>query len=473
MNRTANMPHWCRLVLLACALAVAALLWARNHSGRAEYERRIAALQAAGEPVTASDFAARYPDPPPERQFRRLLRSALPGGSNPAVVGPIGDVWAVWERVRALPNREPFAPELLEQARLELVASAAPVELLLRTDLADFGLLHQWQTRGWTNTSVPDGDDIFLRMKLCRALALQAAYAAEVGHPQRAVTALVRGYQIARLPSHIGVISAVGQLGCERTMLPAVERTLNRAVLTEDDLRRLGEALPRPSDLMREVMFAERAWLLFIWNDSASWRFQEGKDPTPWWKRNGTTLGHPKLDQIRCLWRGYGGRLEFLDRWADRVAATRLPMREQLAAIATNQSKVFRIMASQTEFAGRVQKCWDVDYSLLLVMEAKMASMFDDNARQLAGLANAQAAVAIERWRLAHPGRLPDTLAELVPSHLAAVPLDPFDGQSVRYKKLPVGYVVYCLGLDFTDNGGHEGKQGEQPGFDVTFAVTR
>jgi hypothetical protein len=464
MNQTSIIPNWCRLALLAVALAVVALLWARHHFGRAEYERRIAALQAAGEPVTTSDFAARYPDPPPERQFRRLLRSVLPAGSNPAVAPPNGDVWEVWGRVGALSNREPFAPELLEQARLELVASAATVELLLRTDLADFGLLHQWQTGGWTNSSWPDGDDISLRMKLCVALALQAAYEAEVGHPQRAATALVRGYQIARLPSHIGVLSAFGQLGCEHSMLPAVERTLNRAVLTDDDLRRLAEVLPRPSDLMREAMFAERARLLFCWNDSATWRVPKVKDP--WWKRNGTTLGHPKLDQIRCLWRGYGGRLEFLDRWADRVAATRLPMREQLAAIATNQSKVFQIWASQTNFASRVQKCWDVDYSLLLCPEAKLTRMFDGNARQLAGLANAQAAVAIERWRLAHPGRLPDTLSELVPAYLTAVPLDPFDGQPVRYKKLPVGYVVYSVGLGWTD-------QGERSGSAIKLAVER
>ena len=466
MNRAAITPNWCRLALLAVALAVVALLWARHHRGRAEYERRIAALQAAGEPITATDFAARYPNPPPERQFRRLLRLALPGGSNPAVAGPIGDVWAVWEQVRALSNREPFAPELLEQARLGLVASAAPVEFLLRTDLADFGLLHQWQTGGWPYDSEPDGDDFFLRTKLCRALALQAAYEAEVGHPQRAATALVRGYQVARLPGHVPLVSAVGQLDCESTMRSAVERTLNRAVLTDDDLRRLDEALPRPSELMRETMLTERAYELFFWNDSASWRFQEVKDPASWWKRNGTTLGHPKLDQIRCLWRGYGGRLEFLDRWAARVAATRLPMREQLAAIATSQSKVFQIWASQTNFASRVQKCWDVDYSLLLWPEAKLTRMFDGNARQLAGLANAQAAVAIERWRLVHPGQLPDTLSELVPAYITAVPQDPYDGQPVRYKKPPVGYVVYSVGLGWTD-------QGERSGSAITLTVER
>ena len=240
-------------------------------------------------------------------------------------------------------------------------------------------------------------------------------------------------------------------------MGPAVERTLNRAVLTDDDLRSLGEALPRTSDLMREGLFAERAWLLFFWNA-----------PSLWWTQQGASLGGPKLklDKIRSLWRGYDGRLQLLDRWADRVAVTRLPMREQLAAIAASQSKVFQIRASQTNFASRLQKCWDVDYGLLGLTEPKVIYLFNTNAVDLAGLANAQAAVAIERWRLAHPGRLPDTLAELVPAYLAAVPLDPYDGQPVRYKKLPVGYVVYSVGMGWTD-------QGERSGSAITLTVER
>ena len=457
MSRTAILPLWCRLALLVVALAVVALLVTRFSHGRAEYHRRIAALQAAGEPVTTGDLAARYPDPPPERDFRRLLRSLLPPGSDPAADPDLGDVSAVWERVRALTNREPFAPELMEQARLELGSNAAPVELLLRTDLTDFGLLHQWRTKGFTNNFERDGEKIFLRIHLCRTLALQAAFEAEVGHPQRAATALVRGYQIAHLPGHVALISAIGQVACEGIMRSAVERTLNRAALTDDDLRRLGEALPRPGDLLRESFLTERAWLLFLWNDSAMW----GLFPPL-----ALFSGSPKLAQMCCRWRGYDGRLQLLDRWADRLAATRLPMREQLAAIATIESKVSQIRASPTNFASRVRKCWDVDYSLLLSTEAKQFAMFNENALELASLANAQAAVAIERWRLAHPGRLPDTLSELVPAFLAALPLDPYDGQPVRYKKLPVGYVVYSVGLGWTD-------QGERSGSAITLTVER
>lgn len=171
MSRTAIILNRCRLALLVVALAAVALLVTRCSRGRAEYHRRIAALRDAGEPVTAGDLAARYPDPPPERQFRRLLRSVLPAGSDPAADPDLEDTSALWQRVRALTNQEPFVPELLEQSRLELASNAAPVELLLRTDLTHFGLLSQWQ-KGWTYNFERDGDKIFLRIHLCRTLAL-------------------------------------------------------------------------------------------------------------------------------------------------------------------------------------------------------------------------------------------------------------------------------------------------------------
>jgi hypothetical protein len=48
--------------------------------------------------------------------------------------------------------------------------------------------------------------------------------------------------------------------------------------------------------------------------------------------------------------------------------------------------------------------------------------------------------------------RLPDTLSELVPAFLAAIPADPMDGQPFRYR--PDLGAVYSIGHDLQDNGG-------------------
>ena len=57
----------------------------------------------------------------------------------------------------------------------------------------------------------------------------------------------------------------------------------------------------------------------------------------------------------------------------------------------------------------------------------------------------AVAGIACERFRLQHM-RWPETLAELAPAFLPEVPLDPYDGQPLRYAKSETGVVVYSVG---------------------------
>ena len=94
----------------------------------------------------------------------------------------------------------------------------------------------------------------------------------------------------------------------------------------------------------------------------------------------------------------------------------------------------------------------------------------------MAELRSAGTALAVERYRLAN-GRLPATLQDLVPTFIASVPVDPFDGQALRYQQLDPGYVVYSVGQDLADNQGEEGKTGKarrgRKEWDETFIVER
>jgi uncharacterized membrane protein YiaA len=66
-------------------------------------------------------------------------------------------------------------------------------------------------------------------------------------------------------------------------------------------------------------------------------------------------------------------------------------------------------------------------------------------------------ALAATRYRLAHtpPSQYPDSAQALVPEFLDAVPLDPFDGQPLRYKKNDdASLTIYSIGPDLTDNHG-------------------
>ena len=75
--------------------------------------------------------------------------------------------------------------------------------------------------------------------------------------------------------------------------------------------------------------------------------------------------------------------------------------------------------------------------------------------------------LAVERYRLRH-GSWPESLGQLTPGLLKEVPLDPFDGEPLRYHRLEDGEVVYAVGDDGIDDGGNLDRQHPtQPGVDI------
>jgi hypothetical protein len=102
-------------------------------------------------------------------------------------------------------------------------------------------------------------------------------------------------------------------------------------------------------------------------------------------------------------------------------------------------------------------------FGIVIHKTSKVAEAF---RRTQAGLRCALVAVALERYRRTHSG-WPDSLAPLVPAYLPSVPIDPYDGAPLRYRRLADRLVVYSVGLDKQDNGGNVGKVLSTPGTDV------
>ncbi len=80
------------------------------------------------------------------------------------------------------------------------------------------------------------------------------------------------------------------------------------------------------------------------------------------------------------------------------------------------------------------------------------------------------AALAIERFRI-DKGRLPANLLALVPTYIDEVTADPFDGQPLRYRVEPPGYLLYSIGRNEADDGGTE--TGDEETGDIVFRVRR
>jgi hypothetical protein len=115
-------------------------------------------------------------------------------------------------------------------------------------------------------------------------------------------------------------------------------------------------------------------------------------------------------------------------------------------------------------------------YYLSKLFVKGLSSIVTKEVNNYAYLRTSITAIAVERFRLAH-GRLPENLNELVPQFLSTVPVDPFDGQPLRYHHLTKGYVIYSVGQDGHDDGGREKtadwKSSDKTTYDITFTVER
>ena len=76
---------------------------------------------------------------------------------------------------------------------------------------------------------------------------------------------------------------------------------------------------------------------------------------------------------------------------------------------------------------------------------------YDD--RNQAELRMLLCALALRCYRLDH-GELPPALADLVPEYLAEVPVDPFSGRPLVYRRQDGEYLLYSVGPDGQDDGG-------------------
>jgi len=81
------------------------------------------------------------------------------------------------------------------------------------------------------------------------------------------------------------------------------------------------------------------------------------------------------------------------------------------------------------------------------------------------------AALAAECYRLEH-GTWPTSWEQLIPRHLATVPIDPFTNKPLLLKALPDGLVIYSVGPNGIDDGGSIARTAvNEPTLDVGFRL--
>jgi RNA polymerase sigma factor (sigma-70 family) len=164
--------------------------------------------------------------------------------------------------------------------------------------------------------------------------------------------------------------------------------------------------------------------------------------------------------------------------WSDRVAAAyRVPDRaareedlqrieaelQALAKSAGSPAGVIEALRGGRSSPKEVsQKLGDylIGHTLRLIRQIQAATDRAEQEQRLLHLAFALAA-----YRHEH-GRYPDRLAALAPGYLDPVPDDLFSGRALIYRPSGNGYLLYSVGVNGRDDGGH-GSEDTPPGDDL------
>jgi hypothetical protein len=303
--------------------------------------------------------------------------------------------------------------------------------------------------------------------RLVNLFCLEAVLEAEQEHPHEAMESLRRAAIIGNTLKNDIVIHFLTKATAQSKIALALQRVLNRANPTAADLASLANFLS-----FTNIGVTRESWII---NQVPLALLMAG-----FMQSNVSQMTEGVIFPPRRLLKSFEGEilyhdedlLQYLDWQADCLAALDLPV--------SNAIPMLRNMETlQDEAAQHRHVYLDVfkkrRFSLLSVEEAQFSGAFLGELKTVAEVRVALTALAVERWRSAHGGRLPGSLTELAPNFLPAIPADPFDRRPLRYKQLPKGFVIYSIGPDFTDDGGkeEESKEPKSDEYDITFTVDK
>ena len=422
-----------------------------------EQDARVLAIRQSGYPASPRELDEWYTHVPDSQNAAVVLVKAF---SQPGLADNSSTMTVVGDKTR-FPERGHL---LDEEAKAELTAVFATNQVLL-------DLLHS--ASGLTNSRYPidlkQGFQVLVphlaKVKgTIQILTAEALLDVSNDDVEKALGTLRAAGTVANsLAEEPLLISQLVRIASWAIISKRCELILNGAILSDDQMGGL-QALfsdAESTNAMARGLGGERASGLGVFigsrNDQIS-VFGNASSPPALKERLRTSIFMGLLKSTGILHRD---KAFYLDVMATNVAAAEAPFPERLS------------LAQQASGAAMSPPSKLLIFSRILLPALGKAIQRDGD--HTARIRTTQAAIAIERFRLAHNGELPTGLNELVPTYLASVPRDPFDGQPLRFKRLnKSGYVVYSIGSDLRDDGGSEGDPKKQSSAkDITFILER
>jgi hypothetical protein len=255
------------------------------------------------------------------------------------------------------------------------------------------------------------------------------------------------------------IISLIIRMHCDTMLVRSVARVLAQGYPKETHLQELQARLRTERDDLA------RHWITAVRGERAEFHqfFDSLIQGKTTWMQTATNL-RVRVGVDDYLWNYLPTLLikdypQHLRRRNELVAASRLPMPEQLERFKVPEKKV-----------ERWNRYWTALAEVLPLLPPDLTNVCGIQLRGQALLPAAEAGLACERFRIKHQ-RWPDSLAELVNAKLLDdIPLDPFDGQPLRFKRVKDGIAIYSVGYDNVDDGGViDRKRPLADGVDVGF----
>lgn len=422
---SANLLLGLAVILLLLGLIAGSVYW-RFHqqhlAALADVQAEVARIQAAGEPITPEDFA----------QFHRV-----PKGTT--------DTTPLWLQAIALSVQKKGPPATgipyVGTGDIEKLQSGAPDSLLpaAETYLASFedaiaATRRAAAAKGECRYPIDFGQGLNAKLdyiqdarQLSRLLCLRARVAAERGNVEQAIESIELLLALANSLEHEpATVSQQVRYVLVGVATGQVENLVSERCLTDEQLVRLQNRL-------NSLRFQESRKLAILGERGMGLHAFHHMSAAPTKPAGGqATLERP----VDCLF--------YLEMMDGMLAAADNPAPE---AMQQHKKVIDQVLAKLHAMTLLERSRLVLSAQVLPTLQV----LFHASARAEAERDSAVAALAFRRFQLRH-GRAPNSLAEMTPEFLPAVPRDPFQaGAPLIFVVTDKQFAIYSVGMNGKD----------------------
>ncbi len=403
----------CLLVFVALPAVFAGIAW----HNKAVLDREIEAIRAKGFPATPGDLDKSRPAPPTEENAAETYSQSFEAIKKSA---------PKWDSKTKQFNEKPKPGPLDEALHKEMEAYLAENAEALR-------LLHEAASRPASRYPLDFSNGVQMLLphlaKLrasVRLLRIEALVAAEDGDTGRALSAIQAALAAAdSVRQEPVLVSQLLRIACHQITADAINRMLNTAAFSDAELTQLGAYLREAEDpgAFTRAMAGDRALGLASFDHPEQFLAE-----SPEIQSLGLGAASALGTIISITGMAAGDRRRYLAIMDEVITASQRPLPEAMALMNAMGPRI------------QDERTWIPSFTDSLV--PGLVHLTEAFARDAAFVATAETAVAVERYRLANDNAIPERLEQLVPAFLPAVPVDPFDGNPLRYQSNGNGYTL-------------------------------